>query len=318
MSAYTASRVLQNKGAGDTEALGLKKAANEILAAFNSKTVLKDKHIVKQANGQISIQFPAIGKANAAYHTPGAELTGGAIESGEVVITIDDLLVSDTFLAKIDLAKAHFNVQPEYTFQLGDALAQTYDRNLFSMAIKSCRAGDTGPTSDHGAAVTDNIGLTPTVSDLKTAFYDAQVAWDEGDVPEDWRYAFVPPSVASTLAQDTTITSGDFDKRGVNDLVRGQIGELAGFKIIKTNNMAVDHTASTDYPDTAGAKYGAAATDTKILFMHRNALGTAELMGVRMEHEYSVRHKGTLLTADMAVGHGVLRPDMIREARAAA
>jgi adenine/guanine phosphoribosyltransferase-like PRPP-binding protein len=51
-----------------------------------------------------------IGKvADAEYHTPGAELTGGEVKHAERIITIDDLLVTHKSIANIDEAKNRHN-----------------------------------------------------------------------------------------------------------------------------------------------------------------------------------------------------------------
>lgn len=317
MTNYTASRPLQNKAAGDAFALGQTRAFNEVQAAFNRKTVMKGTHMVKRIEGALSATFPAIGKAKAKYHTPGTELTGEVIQSGEKVITLDDLLVADTFLDKVDLVKTYFDVASEYNVQLGDALAQTYDRNILSMLVKACRDGEAGATDSHGPAVSVNIGATPTTADLIDAIYDAQVAFDEGDVPEGDRYCFLSHADANKIGRDTTLTSGDFDRSGKNNLINGWVGYLAGFTLVRTNNLAVNHITETDYPDTAGNKYGVDATDTGMVFMQRGAIGTLEAISLTLEHVYQVERKGTLYTAHMDVGHGVLRPDLIREARKA-
>ena len=52
-----------------------------------------------------------MGRVEAAYHTPGAEITGSDVNHNEKVITVNDLLVSSVFLSNIEEAKNHWDVK---------------------------------------------------------------------------------------------------------------------------------------------------------------------------------------------------------------
>lgn len=263
-------------------------------------------------------QFPAIGRTTAEYHTPGAEINGLTLEHGEKVITIDDLLISHAFIANIDEAKNHYEVRSEYAMQIGAALAQTYDRNLLSMAVKAADDGDTGAVADQGAAVRNAIGATPSTADLIAQIYDTAADFDDLYIPSEDRYVFVKPSIYYDLVQNDKLLDMDFG--GSNgSYARGKVVNVAGMTIVPTPNLALNHAASTpDYPDTAGGKYGIDATDVQALIMHKSALGTVKLMDLATESAYDIRRQGTLMVAKMAVGHGVLRPEAIQTAIAAA
>jgi hypothetical protein len=43
--------------------------------------------------------------------------------------------------------------------------------------------------------------------------------------------------------------------------------------------------------------------------MHSSAIGTVKLKDLVMESTYDARRLGTLMTARMAMGHGILRPE---------
>src|SRR5690606_18432503 len=96
-----------------------------------------------------SATFPVIGKASAGYHVPGNEIVGKAVAHNEVIITIDDLLVSDTFIANIDEAMNHYDVRSVYSTQQGRVLASTMDRHLLQLGVLAARSsaritGETG------------------------------------------------------------------------------------------------------------------------------------------------------------------------------
>lgn len=317
MANATPSRLGQANLTGATDALFLKVFSGEVMSTFAAKTVMKDKTRIRSIKHGKSAQFPAIGKTVAEYHTPGAEILGNNIKHDEKVITIDDLLISNTFISNIDEAKNHYEVRSEYSRQMGDALAQTYDRNLLSMAVKAARdpSGLGLGVADQGSAASVNLGsATPTTATIVSAIYDAAAALDEKNVPETDRFVIVNPAVYYALVQEDKLINRDFGENG--SYSKGAVFNVAGMTIVKSNNLAVDHTASTSYPDF-NSKYAVNAADTSALIIQRQALGTVQLMDLATEMEYDIRRQGTLAVSKMAVGHGVLRPECLIELRAA-
>jgi len=317
MANATPSRLGQANLTGATDALFLKVFSGEVMSTFAAKTVMKDKTRIRSIKHGKSAQFPAIGKTVAEYHTPGAEILGNNIKHDEKVITIDDLLISNTFISNIDEAKNHYEVRSEYSRQMGDALAQTYDRNLLSMAVKAARdpSGLGAGVADQGSAVSNNLGsVTPTTATVVSAIYDAAAMLDDKNVPEADRFVIVNPSVYYALVQEDKLINRDFGENG--SYSKGAVFNVAGMTIVKSNNLAVNHTTATAYPDF-NSKYAVDASDTAALIIQRQALGTVQLMDLATEMEYDIRRQGTLAVSKMAVGHGVLRPECIIELRAA-
>jgi hypothetical protein len=321
MANATPSRVGQIKGAGDVRELFLKVFSGEVMTVFDNETVMKEKVRVRNLSSGKSAQFPAIGTTKAFYHTPGVEITGDLIQHDEKIITIDDLLVAATAISQIDEAMNHYEVRSEYAKRMGQALAQTYDRNLLSLAVKAARdtgAGGIGVGAvGQGNAVSANIGAAPTLQAIVDAHYTAARVFDEKNIPASERFSFVSPQVYWGLVTNDKLIDRDFN-RSNGDYAGGSVMEVAGFKIIKTNNLAVNHTAATaTYPDYNN-KYAVNASDTRALLMHPDALGTVKLLDLASEMEWDIRRQVTLMVSKMAVGHGVLRPECIYELRAAA
>ena len=319
MSNANPSRLGQAGLSGDTNNLFLKVFSGEVMSTFNANTVMKEKTRIRSIQNGKSAQFPAIGKTTAAYHTAGAEILGNNVEHGEKVITIDDMLIANTFIASIDEAKNHYDVRAEYSKQMGQALAQTYDRNLLSMAIKAARdpLGIGAGVAGQGSASSENLGsLTPTTADIVTGIYDAAATLDTRNVPETERFVIVSPTVYYALVQNDKLINRDFGQNG--SYSDGTIMRVAGMQIVKSNNMAVDHVTAvgSGFPDF-NSKYAVDASDTSALVIQRQALGTVQLMDMATEMEYDIRRQGTLAVSKMAVGHGVLRPECIIELRAA-
>ena len=100
---------------GSEDALFLKIFSGEVLTSFEQATVTAGAEMVRSiANGK-SATFPVMGRIDAAYHTPGTEITGSDVNHNEKTITINDLLVSSVFLSNLEEAKNHWDVRSAYS-----------------------------------------------------------------------------------------------------------------------------------------------------------------------------------------------------------
>jgi hypothetical protein len=304
-------------GPRDSDALFYKVFSGEVLTSFSSATVLKERIRIRNITNGKSAGFNAIGKVTADYHQPGNVILGQKVNNGEITITIDDMLLADTFISNYEEAKLHYEVRSEYTKQMGVALAQTYDRQLFAMALKKARAGQAGPVTEIGAAQSLSIGAAPSTATIITKLFLAAQKLDEANIPSEDRFAYVSPAVFYALAQDTSLVNKWYsDSNG--DYAKGIIKTVAGIDLIKTNNLAVNHTTGTTQGSQAGSAttdYAVVATDTIALVMQRAALGAVHLMDIASESEYQVSRQGSLMVSKMAVGYGMLRPDCVIELR---
>lgn len=303
MTDSVVSRLGQSNHAGDVLALFLKVFGGEVLTAFHSANVFGDKHFVRQiANGK-SAQFPFIGKASSRYHTPGTWIDGTQIDAAEQVITIDDLLVADTFIANIDEAMNHYDIRGPYSQELGLELARAYDTNVARVGVLAARASDPISTQPGGTRIS-NAAMDTDQTALRTSLFAAAQKLDEKAVTATERWAFFRPAQFYVMAQDTTLIN-KFNGNTGGDLGQGSLNTVAGFPIVKTNHLpSVDDTANA----TINAKYRADFSAVQGLVMQRNAVGTVKLMDVAMEGQYEPRRQGTFLVSKYAVGHGVLRP----------
>jgi hypothetical protein len=155
----------------DSTELFLKKFAGEVMTVFDEKNIMKPLHTIRTISKGKSAQFPVIGTAAAGYYTPGSSIldpsdnavtTGGAtgtaglnqFKQTEVLLHIDKLLMASTFIASIDELVSHFDVRAPYTHQLGEALANQFDKNVLTVAVKTgAKTGTDG---------TDAAGLVPS------------------------------------------------------------------------------------------------------------------------------------------------------------
>ena len=303
MSNANPSRLGQADLTGDVKSLFLKVFTGEVMTTFAETNVVLP--YVRQrtiASGK-SASFAIVGKAQAAYHTPGTEIVGKNIAANEVVITIDDLLIADTFISNIDEAMNHYDVRSIYSTELGRVLANTLDKHLLQLGVLAARSsaritGETGGTSITAAGSTSD--------QLIDALFDAAQVFDEKDVAMDDRVAFLRPAQYYALAQNTKILNKDWG--GAGAYADGTALRVAGIELVKTNHLPSAVVADGSLNAGTGNKYAGDFTGVQALVMQKGAIGTVKLMDLAMESEYDMRRQGNLMLAKYAMGHGVLAP----------
>lgn len=309
MSAFTPTRSGQVNGAGDDTALFLKVFGGEVLTAFAETNVAMSRHQVRTISSGKSAQFPATWKGTAATHTPGAELTGSTVLGNERVITINDLLVADRFIADIDEAMNHWDYRAPISRDIGMALSRTFDENVLINIGLAARAAATVTGGNGGTAITSATSGTDADALIAAAF-DAAQAFDEKDVPEHDRYFAVSPALYYLLVNSSSkLINRDYGNDGNGSIAGGFVMRVAGMEIVKSNNLPNSNIVTGDY-------LGDFSTTTALAWQ-KAAVGTVKLIDLSMQLEYSVRHQGTLLVGRYAVGHGILRPECAVEIKTA-
>lgn len=304
------SRLGQANGAGDVKANFVKVATGEVITAFARTTEFADKHMTRNIKEGKSASFPVTGRTNGArYHTPGTQVLGTVFKGNERVITIDDLLLTDAFVANIDEAMNHFEVRGEITKQMGEELAQAYDQNVARVGVLAARSAAVVDGLPGGSALTNAAFLTDS-DVLAAAFFTAAATFDEKFVPASERYGFVKPVQYYALAQNTKVINKDWDGKG--SYSDGKVVKIADIPLVKTANLPNGTNVTT-----GPAAYQGDFTNTAALIMHKGAVGTVKLLDLAMETEYMVSRQGTLMVAKYAVGHGKLRPECAIELKTA-
>lgn len=319
----TPSRLAQVNAAGAADALFIEKFVGEILTAFDEKNIMMGRHRVRNVQGTDTATFANTGRAVGRYHTPGALIKGQSIKHNETKITIDDLLISDAFIANIDEAKNHYEVRGEYSSQLGKALARTFDKSVLRAGILAARAAnkisdlpDGTQVGLGGAGAWDALSNADRAIALADALFVAHQNLVEKDVDTEGAFAVVTPADYFALVQNKDLLNTDWG--GLGSYARAELPMVAGLPIVVSNHLpAQDDTAAAqdadgnrlDNGDVLGMTVQADFSATKALVMTPEACGTVKLMDLALEHEYQIQRQGTLFVAKMAVGHGVLRPE---------
>jgi len=307
MTNMTAARLGQVNKAGDTKALFIKESMAEIIAAYDETNVMDALHVTRTIESGKSAGFPVTGKISARFHTPGEFLMGNqSLGANEIIIAVDDLLVSDAFIANIDEAMSHVDYRSEYTRQIGQALARAKDRRALQTALLAARSPSIvtgmpgGSTIIAADARTDGEVLAAAIS-------NAAVALDEKDVPMADRSAIFKPAQTHLLAMTPNVIHKDLG--GDGSVSTGYIGSYDNVKVVKSNNVPTGVVGAD-----AGEMnvYDGDFTNTVGVVMNRGAIGTVKLMDLSVEMtsgDFAVAYQGTLLVGKYLQGTGKLRAD---------
>lgn len=330
------SRSGQINQAGDKRAIFMKQFSGEVLTSFEEKNIAMPLHRVRTIKNGKSAQFPSIGTIGAGYHTAGQTILGDTVNHGEITVTVDDLLVSSAFVPKIDEAMQHYEVRSTYSKEMGNALANAADKNVFSTIYSSAintgsAGGDQAGYWTNGQFDSGTAGLLDinTPASAGTGFdgqnivdgvFSALQKFDENDVGGE-KYLVLTPSAYYKLfgVQANTIvnTAINRDAGGNGSIASGTVPTIGGVKVLMSNHLPVQNNAITngvnendgtaDSSGTSETDYSGNNTNLVGLMFTKDAAATVKLLDLGVESEYQIERQGTLMVAKYAMGHNVLR-----------
>jgi hypothetical protein len=300
---------LTTDGSWDQDnALFMKEAMPEILNAFDENNIFKALHRTRSITKGKSAAFHATGQASARYHTPGTPVLGSnQIPQTEVIIKVDDLLLSDVFIYDLDDAKAHIDVRQEYTHQLGQSLADAYDQKLARVVALTARSSAIVSGGNGGSRI-ENASMASSATVLGDSLFTAAQTFDENKVPAPDRHAVLRPAQFYLMVKAKDYMNTDWG--GAGSLAKATLPEVAGIALHKSNN--IPSTNITAAVDGENNDYTGDFRTTVGLVFNRMAVGTVELRALTTQmtgSDFNVMYQGDLMLAKMAVGHGMLRPD---------
>lgn len=321
------SRLGQFNATGDDRSLFLKLYAGEVLTAFEESNVFMPLHRTRTiANGK-SASFPLTGTATSKYHTVGTMIEADGVKHGERVVTVDDLLISPQFIAKIDEAMNHYDVRSIYSKEAGNALSNTADRNIARIIAKAASITDsTKAAAQFGTAFddevyTNNVTIGTTAAHatdgakIVAAIYAALEEFDKKDV-KGKKVCVLPPAQYYALLNVPSVANAAWlnrDVGGNGSVSGGVVPNVGGVEIRMSNHIPqADETTGTSdaEPVTASrtAAYRGNYAKTCGLIFTEDAAATVKLLDLAVESEYQIERQGTLMVAKYAMGHNILRP----------
>ena len=317
-----------SNGGSDSRALLLKLFTGEVYESFRNALVAKPLVQSRTLTSGKEAQFIHTGTMTASFHTPGTPLLGngagtdGAPKQAETTITVDQLLVSQAFVYELDEVLAHFDIRGPIARQIGQSLAEHYDRRIFRVLDQAAEA--TAAVTGEPGGFEVNLGANKEydAQALVDGFFEAAAVLDERSAPKDGRVAVLSPRQYYSLISsvDTNILNRDLGNTQGN-LTSGEgLYEIAGIKIYKSNNIpflgkyGVGTGATIENTDTTNEKndYGDTTdfNNSCGLIFHRDAAACVEAIGPSVQtsgSDVSIMYQGDLIVGRLAMGAGAVR-----------
>jgi hypothetical protein len=265
---FLGNRLGQNNATGDQRTLFLKVFSGEILAQYETATVLAPLVRTRTISVGKSATFPIYGQAVAKWHTPGLnilETANGMLSSikyGERVIGVDNMLTASTLVHEVDELQNHWDVRSPIAMELARALAYAFDK--FAMNTLAAAANTStdpiGRTSANGTSLvgkvitSTNTYANVTGSEVVDNLFTAQADLDNKDVPAAGRFVICRPEIfnkilASPVGTAASVTQAQRFSRdfapSAPDVLKGTANpsiEIAGFKVVKSNLLPIAQT----------------------------------------------------------------------------
>ncbi len=195
-----------------------------------------------------TVKIASIGEVTIDDYTKDTDISEPeSLTDTEQNLLIDQAKYFNFYVDSIDRAQQNVNVLDEAMRRSAWGLRDVADSFLAGVMAAAVPAGNTIGTT-----------VTPEVPTKETAYeylVDLGVKLDEANVPIDSRFVVVPAWFHGLLLKDER-----FIKAGTRmsdaALKNGEVGEAAGFAILKSNN--VPNTSGAEYKILAGHSRGTA------------------------------------------------------------
>ena len=217
--------------------------AARLLVALNDALVYGQANVCnRDYEGEIrkagnTVKIASIGDVTIGTYTKDEDIDEPQVlTDDDQTLLIDQQKYFNFYVDSVDRAQQNVNVLDEAMRQSAWKLRDTADAFLAGMMETDVHADN-----KIGSVATPKV---PTKADAYEYLVDLGVLLDESNTPIDGRFVIVPAWFHGLLLKDDRfIRTGT--RRGDATLANGEVGEAAGFSILKSNNV----------PNTAGTKY---------------------------------------------------------------
>ena len=267
--------------------------AARLLAALEKSLVYGQTNVSnRDYEGEIreagnTVKIASIGDVTIGDYEKDTDISAPEIlTDSDQTMLIDQSKYFNFYVDSIDRAQQNVNVLDEAMLRSAWALRERSDTFLAGVMDAGVPAGN-----KIGSTTTPKV---PTKDDAYEYLVDLGVILDEANVPLEGRFVIIPAWYHGLLLKDDRfIKAGTFQSDGV--LANGQVGNAAGFRILKSNNV----------PNTTAAKY-------KIIAGHSMATAYVEQV-VDLQTYKPEKRFGDAVKGLHVYGAKVVRPTALAE-----
>lgn len=267
--------------------------AARLLAALEKSLVYGQTNVSnRDYEGEIreagnTVKIASIGNVTIGDYEKDTDISAPEIlTDSDQTMLIDQSKYFNFYVDSIDRAQQNVNVLDEAMLRSAWALRERADTFLAGVMDAGVAAGNR-----IGSAA---IPKVPTKDDAYEYLVDLGVLLDEADVPLEGRFVIIPAWYHGLLLKDERfVKAGTFQSDAA--LANGQVGNAAGFRILKSNNV----------PNLAAAKY-------KIIAGHSIATAYVEQV-VDLQTYKPEKRFGDAVKGLHVYGAKVVRPTALAE-----
>ncbi len=184
-----------------------------------------------------TVKIASVGNINIGDYTRNEDIGDPqTLSDTDQTLLIDQSKFFNFYVDSVDRAQQNVSVLDEAMRRSAWSLRDAADTYIATQMAAGVPAGNV-----IGSTGTPKI---PTKDDAYEYLVDLSVVLDESNTPSEGRFVVVPAWFHGLLLKDDRfVRSGTF--RGDGRLANGEVGDAAGFRILKSNKV----------PNTAGAAY---------------------------------------------------------------
>ena len=229
-----------------------------------------------------TVKIASIGDPTVGNYTKNTNIGDPEILSdAEQMLVIDQAKYFNFYVDSIDRAQQNVSVMDEAMRRAAYKIRDLQDQFVAASHVSVPAANLVG---------TDGAPITPTNANAYEYLVDLSIKLDEANVPTEGRFCVVPPWFHGRLLKDDRFVKAGTSK--TDEVLRnGQVGEAAGFAILKSNNV----------PNTAGTLF-------KIIAGHSKAYSFAQQI-TSLETYKPEKRFGDAVKGLSVYGGKLVRPD---------
>lgn len=228
--------------------------AGNVEAALRKRLVYGGPAVVnRDYEGEISqagdtVHVTTVGRPNVYDYVPDSTVvTPEQINTAQRTFRVDQAKYWAIAVDDVDKRQARNDFMPEATDESGYAIAEGIDRYIAGLHTQI-------PTANNVGTVTADLTSPSSWDTEARKVYDdllvpLGVRLDEQDVPDEGRYATIPPWLYGLLRRDPRFIEAD-KSANPGALRTGVVGDAAGFTILRSRN--VPEVTSNNFVVTAG------------------------------------------------------------------
>jgi len=198
-----------------------------------------------------TVHVTTVGRPTVYDYVPGVTtVTAESITLGQRTFQVDQAKYWSIGLDDVDKRQAAQDFMPVATDEAGFAVADGIDQYVASLYTQIPTGQSVGSVT---ADLTPATGAGAWEAEAKKVYDDLlvplSVQLDNQDVPDEGRYVTIPPWLYGLLRRDPRFIEADKSANPAA-LRTGEVGDAAGFKIMKSRN--VPQSVAGSYVITAG------------------------------------------------------------------